>query len=163
MESRVDGGESDEVAERRLLQRLLDDARRHAVELGDEQVTVLRRPRLQERLGAVQLLGGDHALVTGEVVLQELGRVLSKRIGLPPGTISEIDEFLREQEVTAKPRERAAVPERDPDDQWVVASAIEGRADVMVTGDRDLLDIAGAAPLKIVDPRGFWDLVRKAR
>jgi len=30
MESRVDGGESDEVAERRLLQRLLDDARRHA-------------------------------------------------------------------------------------------------------------------------------------
>ena len=105
----------------------------------------------------------EHTLVTGEVVLQELGRVLSKRIGLPPGTISEIDEFLREQEVTAKPRERAAVPERDPDDQWVVASAIEGRADVLVTSDRDLLDIAGAAPLKIVDPRGFWDLVRKAR
>ena len=105
----------------------------------------------------------EHSLVTGEVVLQELRRVLSRRIGLPPGTISEIDEFLREQEVIAKPRARADVPERDPDDQWVVASAIEGRADVLVTGDRDLLDIAGAAPIKIVDPRGFWDLLRKDR
>jgi len=103
----------------------------------------------------------EHTLVTGEVVLRELGRVLRVRIGLPPGAIGEIDEFLREQEVTAKPRARAAVPERDPDDQWIVASAIESRADVLVTGDRDLLDIAATAPIKIVDPRGFWDLVRK--
>lgn len=104
----------------------------------------------------------EHTLVTGEVVLQELARVLRGRIGLPPGAVREIDEFLLEQEVTAKPRARALVPERDPDDQWVVASAVESRADVLVTGDRDLLDIAAAAPIKIVDPRGFWDLVRNS-
>ena len=104
----------------------------------------------------------EHTLVTGEVVLQELGRVLRRRIGLPPGAIKEIDEFLREQEVTAKPS-APAVPERDPDDRWVVASAIESRADVLVTGDRDLLDIAATAPIRIVDHRGFWDLVRKNR
>jgi len=103
----------------------------------------------------------EHTLVTGEVVLQELGRILRRRIGLPPGAVKEIDEFLREHEVVAKPRARAAVPGRDPDDQWVLASAIESRADVLVTGDRDLLDIASAAPIRIVDPRGFWGLVRK--
>jgi len=43
----------------------------------------------------------------------------------------------------------------------VSASAIESRTDVLVTGDRDLLDIAAAAPIKIVDPRGFWELGRK--
>jgi putative PIN family toxin of toxin-antitoxin system len=102
----------------------------------------------------------EHTLVTGEVVLRELGRVLRKRIGLPPGALREIDQFLREYEVAPKPAARAAVPQRDPDDQWVVASAIESRADVLVTGDRDLLDIAAEAPIKIVDPRGFWDLVR---
>jgi putative PIN family toxin of toxin-antitoxin system len=101
-----------------------------------------------------------HTLVTGEVVLRELGRVLRARIGLPPGIVREIDEFLREYEVVAKPATRAAVPQRDPDDQWVVASAVGGRADVLVTGDRDLLDIATDAPIKIVYPRGFWDLVR---
>ena len=103
----------------------------------------------------------EHTMVTGEVVLRELRRVLRKRIRLPPGTVKEIDGFLREYEVAPNPVERAAVPKRDPDDQWVVASAVESRADVLVTGDRDLLDIAAGAPVKIVDPRGFWDLVRK--
>jgi len=103
----------------------------------------------------------EHTLVTGEVVLRELGRVLRTGIGLPPAAVREIDEFLREYEVAPKPSARAAVPQRDPDDQWVVASAVESRADVLVTGDRDLLDIAADAPIKIVDPRGFWDLVRK--
>jgi predicted nucleic acid-binding protein len=103
----------------------------------------------------------EHTLVTGEVVLRELGRVPRKRIGLPLGAVNEIDQFLREHEVAPKPTTRAAVPKRDPDDQWVVASAIESRVDVLVTGDRDLLAIASAAPIKIVDPRGFWDLVRK--
>ena len=102
----------------------------------------------------------EHTLVTGEVVLRELARVLTKRIGLLPGAVKEIDEFLREHEVAPKPAARAAVPKRDPDDQWVLASAVESRADVLVTGDRDLLDIAADAPIKIVDPRGFWDLLR---
>lgn len=102
----------------------------------------------------------EHTLVTAEVVLKELARVLHRRIGLPPGTVDEIDEFLREHEVTPKPPKRATVPERDPDDQWILASAIAGRADVLVTGDRDLLDIAPAAPIRLVDPRGFWNLVR---
>jgi predicted nucleic acid-binding protein len=56
----------------------------------------------------------------------------------------------------------SALPIRDKDDRWVFASAVEGRAEVFVTGDRDLLDVAGAAPLKIVDPRGFWQLSRKS-
>jgi rRNA-processing protein FCF1 len=91
----------------------------------------------------------DHTLVTGEVVLRELARVLRKRIGLRPGAVNEIDEFLRGYEVAPKPATRA-----------VLASAIASRVDVLVTGDRDLLDIAAYAPIKIVDPRGFWDLVR---
>src|SRR5712691_1343426 len=100
-------------------------------------------------------------LVTSEVVLRELGRVLRKQIGLPPGAIREIDEFLREHEVAPKPAAPAALPKRDPGDQWVLASAIESHTDVLVTGDRDLLDVAAAVPIKIIDPRGFWDLVRK--
>ena len=104
----------------------------------------------------------EHTLLTGEVVLREVGRVLRTRIGLPAAAVREIDEFLREYEVAPRPSTRAAVPQRDPDDQWVVASAVESRADVLVTGDRDLLDIAAHAPIKIVDPRGFWDLVRKS-
>ena len=103
----------------------------------------------------------EHALVTSEVVLEELTRVLKKRIGLPPQAAKEIDEFLREHEVIGRPAKRAAYPKRDPDDQWVLASAIEGKAEVLVSGDKDLLEISASVPIKILDPRGFWDLVRQ--
>ena len=104
---------------------------------------------------------GEHSLVTSEVVLRELGRVLQRRIGLPPRTVKEIVDFLREHEVTPRPLVRAAIPRRDPDDQWGLASAIESRAGVLVTGDRDMLDGARSVGIKIVDPRGFWEFVRK--
>ncbi len=102
----------------------------------------------------------EHTLVTGEVVLRELRRVLRKRIGLPPAAVDEIEAFLREYEVVPKPSRPAEVPKRDPDDRWVLASAAEAHVDALVTGDRDLLEVAAGAPVRIVDPRGFWDLVR---
>jgi hypothetical protein len=33
----------------------------------------------------------------------------------------------------------------------------------VVAGDRDLLDITTEASIKIVNPRGFWDLLRKGK
>ena len=104
----------------------------------------------------------EHTLVTSEVVLRELARVLRIRIRLPARIIDEIEAFLREYEVIAKPAAPSNMPIRDKADRWVLASAIEGRADVMVTGDRDFLDVADKAPIKIVDPRGFWRLVRQS-
>lgn len=46
---------------------------------------------------------------------------------------------------------------RDPDDQQFVDLAYEGAADVLVSGDRDLLDLAGKTPFKIEPPRRFLD------
>jgi putative PIN family toxin of toxin-antitoxin system len=103
----------------------------------------------------------EHQLITGEVVLSELRRALSRRIKLPAATIEDILVLLREQEVVPKPREPSELPIRDPDDRWILASAIAGRADVLVTGDRDLLDVAASAPLPVLDPRAFWELLSK--
>jgi uncharacterized protein len=102
----------------------------------------------------------EHQLITGEVVLSELRKALGRRIGLPVEAIEEILTLLREQEVVPKPRQPSALQIRDRDDRWILASAIAGRADVLVTGDRDFLDVADQAPLRIPDPRAFWDLLR---
>ncbi len=79
---------------------------------------------------------------------------------LPAATITAIEQLLRDQVIIPKPAERWELPVRDPDDQWVLASAVAGKADVLVTGDKGLLSIASRAPLPIVDPRGFWVMVR---
>jgi uncharacterized protein len=109
----------------------------------------------------VRYVLAEHQLITGNVVLDELREVLAKRFKLPATTIRDILDLLNGQEVIAKPKKPASMPARDPDDAWVLASAIEGRSDVLVTGDQDLLDVANVAPLPILSPRGFWEFVRK--
>ena len=103
----------------------------------------------------------EHTLVTGDVVLRELARVLRSRTRLPRAKIDDILSFLREHEVVPKPTAPSDLAIRDEDDRWVLASAVAGAADVLVTGDRDLLDVAALAPVKIVDPRGFWELASR--
>jgi predicted nucleic acid-binding protein len=43
----------------------------------------------------------------------------------------------------------------------VLGAALEGRADVIVTGDRDLLALDVHEGIAIVAPRGFLDLLKR--
>jgi putative PIN family toxin of toxin-antitoxin system len=99
-------------------------------------------------------------LVLGEAVRTELSRVLRQKIRVPPDTIQELDTFLRGQAILVSAAPALPIKIRDPADRVVLAEAIAGKADVLVTGDRDLLDIAARAPIPILSPRGFWDLLR---
>ena len=42
---------------------------------------------------------------------------------------------------------------------FVLAEAVGGRAEVLITGDRDLLDITDDLPIRILTPRAFWELL----
>ncbi len=103
----------------------------------------------------------EHTLVTGQVVQKELRRVLWTRIKLPTNTVDAIEDLLREHEVVPKPEKAADIVVRDPDDRWVLASAVSAKADVLVTCDRDLLELGSNAPFPVVDTRGFWSLLRE--
>ena len=105
----------------------------------------------------------EHDLVVAEVVIAELRRVLKTRIGLPDEVSADIEQLLRDREVVPKPARPSSVKLRDPADRWVLASALAGKADVLVTGDHDLLDVADRPPLPVVDPRAFWTLLRSTR
>ncbi len=104
----------------------------------------------------------EHELLVGEVVLDELRRVLKSKLHLPAALAGDIEDLLRDHEVVPKPARPASITLRDPADRWIVASALAGHADVLITGDRDLLDVADVLPLPVLDPRGFWNLLRKS-
>jgi putative PIN family toxin of toxin-antitoxin system len=111
----------------------------------------------------VRHLLAEHELMTGEVNVRELRRVLKTKLRVPKDTITAIEELLRDQTVVPKPKTQMPLKIRDPEDGWVLASAVDGAADLLVTGDRDLLDIASKAPLRIVDPRRCWEALRQRR
>ncbi len=102
----------------------------------------------------------EHDMLTGEVNIVELRRVLRGRIKVPTPVIASIEELLRDQTVVPKPAEPHSLEIRDPDDRWVLASAVDGKADVLVTGDSDLLEAASRAPIRVLNPRGFWEMTR---
>lgn len=110
----------------------------------------------------IRLVLAEHELITADVVLTELKRVLKHKIQLPGELIQEILTFLESQTIQPKPTSPSSIPVRDEDDQWVLASALAAKADVFVTGDKDLLDVAHEVRgLTITDPRGFWNLAKK--
>ncbi len=102
----------------------------------------------------------NHSFVAGETVLRELRRVLDEKFGVPRATIDAADDFLREAAVVVAEAAPLAIELVDPDDVPVLGEAVAGKADVLVTGDRDLLQVAGEAPTAIESPRGFWDALR---
>jgi len=106
----------------------------------------------------------EHDFLTGEVVLVELRRALREKLHLAAETIAEIETLLRSHHVEPKPGTLPVIEIRDEDDLAILGSAIASLADVLVTGDKDLLAIRGRVrDLRIVDPRGFWVLTQRRR
>lgn len=110
----------------------------------------------------MRLLLAEHEVLTGEVNLVELRRVLTKRFKATASQVEVIEQLLRDQTVVPKPAAVLALKVRDADDAWVLASAVAGNADLLVSGDQDLLVLADRAPLPVLSPRDAWNRLRGA-
>lgn len=109
-----------------------------------------------------QLILAEHQLMTGEFILTELKRVLTEKLKVPKQIVVEAEELLRRHHIEPIPDEPSEVPVRDEDDRWVLESALRANADVLITGDKDLLVVSNqVSNLKIVTPREFWELVQE--
>jgi len=104
----------------------------------------------------------EHDVQTGEVNLVELRRVLIERFRASPEQAALAEQLLRDHTVIPQPPEVLSAWVRDPDDAWVLASAVLGEADMLVAGDQDLLSIAEQAPMAIVTPREAWTRLRRS-
>jgi predicted nucleic acid-binding protein len=102
----------------------------------------------------------EHELVFGDVILAELRRVLTTKFKMPADRLALIEAVFAPFPCLPKPDEPGPTTIRDVADRWVYATALAGQAEVLVTGDRDLLAVAADAPFRILEPRAFWELLR---
>jgi uncharacterized protein len=82
------------------------------------------------------------------------------KLKVPADRIEAVEGVLATVPVVPKPAAPSNLAIRDPADRWVLATAIAGRADVLITGDQDLLVVAADSPIPILEPRMFWELLR---
>ncbi len=102
----------------------------------------------------------EHELLTGEVNLLEFRRVLGQHFRVPASEVALAERELRDHTVVPKPGATLDLKIRDDDDAWVLASAVLAQSDALVTGDKDLLDVAESSPIPILSPRDCWQWLR---
>ena len=103
----------------------------------------------------------EHELVIGEVILVELRRVLRTKFKVPADRVDAIEAIFAPFPMLPKPARPSDVRVRDASDRWVLATALAGQADVLVTGDDDLPAVQESAPIRILSRRAFWELLRQ--
>ena len=96
-----------------------------------------------------------HDLLTSDRVLKELQRVLTERFDVPAAVVRDTLRLLRGHHVHETPPRPLGPPVRDPDDVWILSAAIDARADVLVTGDKDLVVLNPFAGIPIMTPADY--------
>jgi putative PIN family toxin of toxin-antitoxin system len=102
----------------------------------------------------------SHQLFISDQVLNELNRVLRFKFGVGQDLIDDFIWLLQQDTVLAQPARLPRVELQDRDDLPVLAAAIAAGAEVLVTGDKELLDLAHIENLEILSLRHFWEKLK---
>jgi putative PIN family toxin of toxin-antitoxin system len=99
---------------------------------------------------------GEFSLISCPFIMKDLRRLLSKKFRLSNKDIGLTMELISEA-ITQVIEHNLRITDvcRDADDDNIIACAIAAKADYLVTGDSDLLEIRSYQGIKIVTPRDF--------
>ena len=97
-----------------------------------------------------------HDLVVSECLIGELRRVLKDKLGASSEIIADVVWLLKQDTIAAEALPLSDLPLKGPADVAIVSSALNGGADILVTGDKEMLDLKRAGTLQILTPRQFW-------
>ena len=102
----------------------------------------------------------SHELFISEQVLSELGRVLRSKFSVGQDLIDEFILLLEQDSVPVKSSPIPGIELRDKDDLPIAGAAAAAGAEVLVSGDKELLDLGSVGSLEILTPRQFWEKLK---
>lgn len=98
-----------------------------------------------------------HESIVSKQVLDELRRVLQSKFGFPRVLVADYVELVRQDSTPAEPAKLPKIKLRDKEDLRILAAAAAAGADVLVTGDAELLALGHCDKVEILSPRQFWE------
>ena len=104
---------------------------------------------LRARRGRFQLIGSPY-------IFKEFEQVLTKKFSITRNEARDASKLIAEAtHVMVDPAEPVRGICRDPDDDAILACALAGEVDYLVTGDADLLALKSFEGTQILSPRNF--------
>ena len=107
----------------------------------------------------LELCLSEHQIILSKPILKECRNKFTFKLKLPELLVDEIEEHLFQSSQLVVPIPLDHPVCRDPQDDMVIGTALAGQAKVIVTGDKDLLEIKKSFGIKILSPREFWELL----
>ncbi len=104
----------------------------------------------------------SHTILTTEWVLGEYHRSLRKKFSFDKHLTEESLSFLKTNLTVVKAQTLKKRVCRDADDDNVIAGALSGKADCLITGDKDLLILKKFKNIPIIPPKDFWKFESKS-
>ena len=101
-----------------------------------------------------------HDLVISDHLVGEVRRTLKGKFGASADLMADVVSLFRQNTIASQAHPLRDVPLSDPADVAIVSSALNAAADILVTGDREILDLRRVGFLEILTPRQFWDKER---
>ena len=124
---------------------------------------IAHRPPIADVID-IHLARGDFEAVTSSVLLEELERVLQypklQRYYDPETRVRFVALVAALSEPVDLPEKVPAIC-RHPADDWVIATAVAGNAEVIVSGNKHLLELERVGEIAILSPRLFLEQVSK--
>ena len=97
-----------------------------------------------------------HDLVISEFILRELTRKLGEKFEFPARDVHQVTAFLRRVSILVIPTDLPPDLCRDPTDVPVLGTAIAGECSLLISVDRDLLDMREIREIPIIRPGDYW-------
>jgi uncharacterized protein len=95
----------------------------------------------------------DQLLISRAIVDELLG-VLARKFARDAEELARVAVLISDLSITVRPRIKLRVVKDDPDNR-VLECAVAGRADRIVTGDKELLELGEYRGVRIVSLRGY--------
>jgi putative PIN family toxin of toxin-antitoxin system len=103
----------------------------------------------------------EHTIIISEFILFEIKEKLSEKIHIPQHTAQNIITYIRDISEVVEPEELYEPICRDRDDDMIIATALAGKAQFIITGDKDLLVLKSYEDIRMLTPREFWVVLRQ--
>lgn len=105
-----------------------------------------------------RLVSNTFQLVMSEYILEEATRILVDKCALDAKFVHEHLLTLINEAIMVKPK-IVSVPELSDVNDWpIIGTAAAGRANIIVTGDKVLLDLKQYHDIIVITPRKFLEL-----
>jgi uncharacterized protein len=103
-------------------------------------------------------------LIISDPLLVELHRILLKKFHIPKPLVDEMIAFLQRDTTRSQTGDLLDIRIKDKDDIIIIlSSAVHGKAELFVTGDKEVLSLGKVGRMEILSPRAFWDKTRKQK